>query len=145
MLASQAGEAGSIPVICLPKTGNVAGSTFSVFSILVWYYFLQTSQPALCRRPDHDPPSRFLVESIPTLPVLLRSSMFLGTILRWQDGTGRMAHWQYNMLTQGAVEVLSWPPDYRKGARCYGYILWLVHVCNYALFCYHPCYHDTQQ
>ena len=26
-----------------------------------------------------------------------------------------MAHWQYNMLTQGAVEVLSWPPDYGKG------------------------------
>ena len=55
MLASQAGEAGSIPVICLPKTGNVAGSTFSVFLILIWYYFLQTSPPALCRRPDHDP------------------------------------------------------------------------------------------
>ena len=54
-------------------------------------------------------------------------------------------HIDNNILTQGAVEVLSWPPVYRKGARCYGYILRLVHVCNYALFCYHPCYYDTQQ
>ena len=50
------------------------------------------------------------------------------------------------MLTRGAVGVLCQPPDERKEAGAYGYILRSDSVCNYALRCDNSCYlHYTQK
>ena len=55
-------------------------------------------------------------------------------------------YYQNNMLTRGAVGVLCQPPDERKEAGAYGYILRSDSVCNYALRCDNSCYlHYTQK